>query len=193
MPVITEGEKTYWMPDNIPQPTEDYQSAQSEKTYLTHEGKERRHPGWTYSDTNAFVDDEYLFRNEGWKVIVDDGGLEVTDNDLKHKIRNTSDKWEKVNEISLKVTYILTDFTKEETDKYTEQKWEKLRGIRDVLLSQTDWIITRATEESLTVSSEVTSYRQELRNFPTTVTNILEFNLRDETLLPKKPKVYFKV
>lgn len=193
MPWITEGEKTYWMPDILPQPTEEYQSAQSEKTYLTHEGKERRHPGWTYADTNAYVDDEYLFQNEGWKVIFDDSEPEITDNDLKHKIRNTPDQWEEVDEISLRVTYTLTDFTQEETDKYTEQKWEKLRGIRDFLLSQTDWILTRAMEENLTVSSEVTSYRQELRNFPTTVVNILEFDLRDETLWPNKPQVYFEV
>lgn len=192
MPWIAEGEKNYWMPEVLPEPTGEYQSAQSEKRYLTHEGKERRHPGWTYAENVAYVDDEYLFQNEGWKVINDDGGIEVSNDDLKHKTKNTHDQWEEINEKTVKVTYTLTDFTQEEIDEYTEQKWERLRGERDFLLSQTDWIITRATEENLTVSSEVTSYRQQLRDFPGTISNILEFNLSDETLWPIKPEVYFE-
>lgn len=193
MPWITEGEKTYWMPEVLPEPTEEYTSEQSEKKYLTHEGKERRHPGWTYADNNAYIDDEYLFQNEGWKVIVDDGGVEISDNDLKHKTRNSPEQWEKLDEKTLKVTYSLTDFSQQEIDTYVEQKWKRLRGERDFLLSKTDWIITRAVEENLTVSSEVTSYRQQLRDFPETIVNILEFDLDNETLWPTKPEVYFEV
>jgi len=68
MPWITEGEKSYWMPEVLPEPTEAYTSEQSEKKYLTQEGKERGHPGWTYAENIAYVDDEYLFQNEGWKT-----------------------------------------------------------------------------------------------------------------------------
>lgn len=193
MPWITEEEKTYWMPEVLPEPTEEYTSEQSEKKYLTHEGKERRHPGWTYADNVAYVDDEYLFQNEGWKVIVDDGGVEITDDDLKHKTRNSPEQWEEIDERNVRVTYTLTDFTQEEIDTYVEQKWERLRNVRDSLLSQTDWVITRATEENLTVSSEVTTYRQQLRDFPETIVNILEFDLGNETLWPTKPEVYFEV
>ena len=192
MPWITENEKTYWMPEVLPEPTEEYQSAQSEKLYLTHEGKERRHPGWTYAETNAYVDDEYLFQNEGWKVIVDERP-EITEDDLKNVRRNASEDWEELDEKTLKVTYTITDFTQEEIDAYAEQKWQRLRNKRDNLLQQTDWIMARAFEEGLVVSNEIKSYRQQLRNLPGTISNILEFKVGDDTLWPVKPQVYFEV
>ena len=192
MPWITENEKTYWMPEVLPEPTEEYQSAQSEKLYLTHENKERRHPGWTYAETNAYVDDEYLFQNEGWKVIIDERP-EITENDLKHVNRNKQELWAEIDEKTLKVTYTITDFTQEEIDTYAEQKWQRLRGKRDNLLQQTDWIMARAFEEGLIVSDEIKSYRQELRDFPETITNILEFKIGNDTLWPVKPQVYFEV
>lgn len=192
MPWITENEKSYWMPEVLPEPTEEHQSAQSEKLYLTHENKERRHPGWTYAENNAYVDDEYLFQNEGWKVIVDEKP-QITGNDLKNVSRNSFEDWEEIDEKTLKVTYTITDYTQEEVDAYVERKWQTLRIKRDNLLQQTDWILVRAAEEGLTVSPEVTSYRQQLRDFPSSITNILEFKIDDDTLWPAKPEVYFEV
>jgi len=190
MPQITEGEKTYWVPEVLPEPTEEYKSAQSEKTYLTNLGVERRHPGWTYAENIAYVDDEYLFQNEGWKVIHDDGGPTVN---LQHKTRNSPDLWEDIDERNVRVTYTLTDFTQDEINEHIEKKWKNLRATRNALLRDTDWIVTRATEENLTVSSEVTSYRQQLRDFTSTIENMLEFDLYDDTLWPIKPEVYFEV
>lgn len=192
MPWITENDKTYWMPEVLPEPTEEYQSVQSEKVYLTHEGKERRHPGWTYAETNAYVDDEYLFQNEGWKVIVDERP-EITENDLKNVSKNSKELWEEVDEKTLRVTYTITDFTQEEINEYTEEKWQRLRDRRDFLLQKTDWIMSRAFEEGLIVSDEIKSYRQELRDFPETITNILEIEIENDTLWPVKPEVYFEV
>ena len=191
MPWITENDKEYWMPEVLPEPTEEYQSAQSEKLYLTHENKERRHPGWTYAETNAYVDDEYLFQNEGWKVIVDES-LEITEDDLKHKTKNTPDQWEEIDDRNVRVTYTLTDFTQEEIDGYADKKWEMLRFERNNLLLETDWILVRAGEENLIVSDEITAYRQQLRDFPETIENILEFDFSDETLWPIVPEVYFE-
>jgi hypothetical protein len=191
MPWITENDKEYWMPEVLPEPTEEYQSAQSEKLYLTHENKERRHPGWTYAETNAYVDDEYLFQNEGWKVIVDES-LEITEDDLKHQTKNTPDQWEEIDDRNVRVTYTLTDFTQEEIDGYADKKWEMLRFERNNLLLETDWILVRAGEENLIVSDEITAYRQQLRDFPETIENILEFDFSDETLWPIVPEVYFE-
>lgn len=189
---ITENDKTWWMPEVLPQPTEEHQEAQSNKRYLTHEGKERQHPGWTYAETIAYVDDEYLFQNEGWKVIIDERP-EITEDDLKNVSRNSSEEWEEVDEKTLRVTYTLSDFTQEEVDDYAEEKWKRLREKRDFLIQQTDWILVRAAEESLTVSPEVTSYRQQLRDFPETIENILTFKIDNDTLWPAKPEVYFEV
>lgn len=192
MPWITENNKKYWIPEVLPEPTLEYTQEQSNKRYLTQEGKERQHPGWTYAENVAYVDDEYLFQNEGWKVIVDERP-EITEDDLQHVSRNTPEDWEEINERSVKVTYTLTDFTQEEIDTYAGQKWEILRNRRDFLLQQTDWVMGRAFEEGLVVSDEVKSYRQQLRDFPETITNILEFKIGDDTLWPTKPEVYFEV
>ena len=196
MPRITENGKTYWMPEVLPEPTKEYQATQKEKNYLTQEGVEKRHPEWTYAENIANVDDEYLFQNEGWKLIIDDEGPVILDTDLKHKTRNEIVDWEEQEGgKTIKVTYTLVDFTEEEVAEYTEQKWERLRGMRDNRLQQTDWVIVRAMEENLVVSTEVTAYRQALRDFPETIVNILEFNLEfgNDALWPIKPEVYFAV
>jgi len=194
MPRIIENGKTYWMPEVLPVPTKEHQATQKEKNYLTQEGVEKRHPEWTYAENVANVDDEYLFQNEGWKLIIDDEGPVILDTDLKHKTRNEIVDWEEQEGgKTIKVTYTLVDFTEEEVAEYTEQKWERLRMMRDNLLRQTDWVIVRAMEENLVVSAEVTAYRQALRDFPETINNILEFEIGNDTLWPIKPEVYFAV
>jgi hypothetical protein len=194
MPRITENGKTYWMPEVLPVPTKEYQAIQKEKNYLTQEGVERRHPEWTYAENVANVDDEYLFQNEGWKLIIDDEGPVILDTDLKHKTRNEIVDWEEQEGgKTIKVTYTLVDFTEEEIAEYTERKWERLRMMRDHRLQQTDWVIVRAMEENLVVSTEVTAYRQALRDFPETIENILEFEIGNDTLWPIRPEVYFAV
>jgi len=193
MPWTTENDKEYWMPEVLPEPTEEYQQEQTEKVYLTHEGKVRRHPGWTYAENIAYVDDEYLFQNHGWRIIIDDGGIEISDDDLKNQTKNEIEDWEEVDEKTLRVTYTLTDFTAEEVAEYEEQKWIKLRDKRNGLLQETDWVLAKAYEQNLVLSIEFTSYRQELRDFPETIENILEFKIDDDTLWPTKPEVYFEV
>jgi hypothetical protein len=193
MPWTTENDKEYWMPEVLPEPTEEYQQEQSEKVYLTQEGKVRRHPGWTYAENIAYVDDEYLFQNHGWRIIIDDGGIEISDDDLKNQTKNEIEDWEEVDEKTLRVTYTLTDFTAEEVAEYEEQKWIKLRNNRNRLLQETDWVLAKAYEQNLVLSIEFTSYRQELRDFPETIENILEFKIDDDTLWPTKPEVYFEV
>jgi len=194
MPRITENGKTYWMPEVLPVPTKEYQATQKEKNYLTQEGVEKRHPEWTYAENVANVDDEYLFQNEGWKLIIDDEGPVILDTDLKHKTRNEIVDWEEQEGgKTIKVTYTLVDFTEEEISEYTERKWGRLRIMRDNRLQATDWVIVRAMEENLVVSDEVKSYRQALRDFPETIENILEFNFENDTLYPTKPQIYFGV
>jgi hypothetical protein len=178
-----------WIPEEFPEPTLEYQQGQIEKKYLTSQNEEKRHPQWEYTETGAYVDDEYLFQNEGWKLVID----EEPSVKLKHNVRNSPEGWEEIDERNVKVTYTLVDFTVKEIEEYEEEKWKQLRDERDNLLQETDWIIVRAIEENLIVSSEVTVYRQELRNFPETIENILEFDIDDNTLWPTKPEVYFEV
>jgi len=192
MPWVTKKDTTYWMPVVVPEKTEEWQQSQEVKIYFTHEQGERSHPKWTYASNGAYVDDEYLFYNEGWKLIIDDGGIEITRDDLKKKLRNSPEDWEEIDKKTLKVTYSLIDFTTEEIEFYKQEKWYRLRKIRGSLLNETDWIIVRASEENLTVSQEVITYRQNLRNFPDIISDILEFDLDNLTLWPTKPETYFE-
>jgi hypothetical protein len=67
---ITEDNKTYWLPDELPQATDEWKSQQEAKQYLTPKGEIKSHPKWFYGN-EALVDDDYLFYNEQWKLIVD--------------------------------------------------------------------------------------------------------------------------
>ena len=192
MPWTTEGEKRYWLPEVFPELTEEHQNAQSEKLYLTKEGKERRHPGWTYAETNAYVDDGYLFQNEGWKVIVGNEGNVVMRDSTKQDVKNDSNLWEQVDEKTLRVTYTLSDLSQEEIDKKVALCWRMTREKRDLLLQKTDWIILKSVEKSLVVLTEVHTYRQQLRDFPSTISNILEFEIDNDNLWPTAPSSYFE-
>lgn len=45
-----------------------------------------------------------------------------------------------------------------------EEEWKSVRKLRNDLLSETDWIVTKSTETKSTISPEWLKYRQELRD-----------------------------
>ena len=49
----------------------------------------------------------------------------------------------------------------------TAQKWQGIRLQRYRLLSETDWVVTKASETGVAVSDEWKTYRQALRDVPT--------------------------
>jgi len=174
MPFVTEGSATYWLPEVFPENSSSWNDAQALKQYLTPDGSERLHPKWTFASNGAYVNDEYLLRNEGWKVVVDN---KPEDQALKHTVRDSYTEWDDVDEGTVSVTYSFVDFTDDETTTWTANKWQMLRDKRDDLLAATDWAVVRAQEQGLTLSTALTTYRQNLRDFPSTVTNIVTFDL----------------
>ena len=48
------------------------------------------------------------------------------------------------------------------------QKWQNQREIRDDLLSRSDWVVTKASETGVAASDEWKTYRQALRDIPST-------------------------
>ena len=64
-----------------------------------------------------------------------------------------------------------------------------LRIERDKLLSETDWVVTKASESQTPVSSEWQTYRQALRDLPSTAEPQLDqnYNLTNVTW-PVKPE-----
>ena len=49
----------------------------------------------------------------------------------------------------------------------TDIKWQQIRNKRNRLLSETDWVVTKASDTGVAVSNEWKTYRQALRDVPT--------------------------
>ena len=218
---ITEADKTYWLPDVLPEPTKEWKSQQERKQYLTPKGEIKSHPKWFYGN-EALVDDEYLFYNEQWKLIVDSAPEEVEGYKV---VQCSQEEWtqeEKTftktykvyqiiskskptetfeTEVLLDYTYndlkltatetwTVTNLTTEEIVNKEERYFERLRGERNQLLAGTDYAVTKAFEQSLTLTEEFKNYRQELRDLPQTV-SIREINF--ETVFPTLPTSFYVV
>jgi len=201
-------ENKYWIADILPQPTIEWNTLQAKKSYILPDGTVRKFPGWYY-DNGSHVDDDYLFYNEGWKLLLDNEpqlglGKQVQielkpqedwdyseekivkktywerliidippDHDPRtHKVVSDPDHfWEKT-DISVTRTYQIVEKTEEEK-KFDENKmWWELRDTRNKKLTETDWIFIRAQEQKLEVNPDVLKYRQDLRDLPSTVTDI---------------------
>lgn len=218
---ITEGDKTYWLPDELPQPTEEWKSQQERKQYVTPDGEIKSHPKWFYGN-EALVDDDYLFHNEQWKLLVDTPPEELEGYKV---IQCPQDEWtqeEKTvtktykiytivskvkptetfeSEVSLDYTYnnakltatetwTVTNLNAEEIANKEERYFERLRRERNQLLADTDYVISRAFEQSLVLTQEFKDYRQELRDLPQIV-NIREVDF--ETVYPTLPSEFYVV
>tara|TARA_X000001036_G_scaffold206040_1_gene193625 strand:+ start:1500 stop:2207 length:708 start_codon:yes stop_codon:yes gene_type:complete len=64
------------------------------------------------------------------------------------------------------------DITRYNTDDLNTEKWNVLRGTRDLLMKNTDWIITQGTERGVGISTAMKTYRQTLRDLPSTISDI---------------------
>lgn len=218
---ITEGDKTYWLPDQLPEATEEWKSQQEIKKYLTPKGEIKDHPKWFYGN-EAFVDDDYLFYNEQWKLILDNPPVEqdgyrvvncpqeewtheekiVTRTYKVYKIASKTKPIETFEtEVTLDYTYNDTkltatetwsvrNLTSEEIANKEDNYFERLRRERNKLLADTDYLITKAFEQGLTLTEEFKNYRQELRDLPQTV-NIREVNF--DTIYPTLPTTFYVV
>ena len=65
-----------------------------------------------------------------------------------------------------------------------EISMEELRAKRDLLLNQTDWIVTKAKETGTTIPTAWKTYRQALRDITENLTTVEEVNA---VVFPDKP------
>ena len=63
----------------------------------------------------------------------------------------------------------------------TDIKWMQVRNEINLLLSETDWVVTKASDTGVALSDEWKTYRQELRDLPATQTDV------DNITYPTKP------
>jgi hypothetical protein len=189
--ITDENNRKFWMPEELPEKSLEYNKSQAEKQYLTTYNTERFHPKWHY-DNGALVDDDYLYYNEGWKLIIDDQRPVSLPKDLKKITQNPTEEWENVDEKTVRVTFTVSDITDEEKINYLNEMWVNLRNRRNELLLNTDYFFAMSIERGINVSHELKDYRQQLRDFPSSITDILDFDLNDDSLWPKEPTVFFE-
>lgn len=148
-------------PCNFPESTEEYNSVQLSKQYKTPYGT-RSHPLWSY-ENGAYVDDEYLLNNEGWKLLVDNPP--TYDNLLEVLEKNDQSLWNET-ETQVEVTYTIRNKTEQEIIDQKSTKWVEIRQERNKKLAKLDHIIGIAFENGLTLSDKFKQYRQALRDLP---------------------------
>lgn len=68
-------------------------------------------------------------------------------------------------------TYDIVDLSAEEIADNNSSVWNSLRTERDNLLADTDYMVIKAIEAGTTISSEWATYRQALRDLPSSVTD----------------------
>jgi hypothetical protein len=122
MSYVTEGDKTWWLPDVLPEPTDEWNYSQRQKRYLClRERTTKAHPRW-YFDNGALVSDEYLYRNELCYLIIDNypsaGFREVV-------ITDPFEKWIlNDEEMTATVTYTIWKYIYPEPSVEYVQVWE---------------------------------------------------------------------
>ena len=92
------------------------------------------------------------------------------------------------------VNGVLTDMTEEDITQYNIDQanapseftvqMEYLREKRDMLLNETDWIVTKAKETGTTIPTAWKTYRQALRDITENLTTVEEVNA---VVFPTKP------
>lgn len=100
---IFNEKKEYWMPDNFPYPTLEWNISQQIKNYLLPNETVRKFPGWYY-DNGAHVDDDYLFYNEGWKLLLDNEPQLGVNREVQVEIKPQKE-WDYSEEKVVKKTY----------------------------------------------------------------------------------------
>lgn len=83
---------------------------------------------------------------------------------------------------SEKLEFIVKDLPNPALDYTEDQLWKNIRDSRDFLLSITDWCVTGDSPFSDAEKNEIIEYRQLLRDWPSTITD-----LRNPGELPTKP------
>ena len=64
------------------------------------------------------------------------------------------------------IDYDIVDMDEEEIQREIENKWVEIRRLRTNLLSETDFLIIKYTENKLDIPVELKDYRQSLRDLP---------------------------
>lgn len=128
-------EKHYWLPDEIPEPTAEWNEQQRNKRYLLPDWTTRVHPNW-YFLNGALVSDEYLLVNDGWKLLHESYPEKVPYNHVVHT--NPPEEWDHGDE-EVTVTYTIYEYIYNEPKVTYEQTY--------TTLSEKEWEIDKENKK----------------------------------------------
>lgn len=86
--------------------------------------------------------------------------------------------------------YVVEDFKVPGSDMTEEEVWAGIRNVRNILLAESDWTVLSDAPLTATQKQEALNYRQSLRDYPSTITDIL--TLKEELLSSPEPHPVFK-
>jgi hypothetical protein len=72
-----------------------------------------------------------------------------------------------------------------------EEVWDGIRNVRNILLAESDWTVLSDAPLTSTQKQQALDYRQSLRDYPSTITDILA--LKEEILASEEPHPVFNV
>lgn len=126
MPWFTQESKTeekkYWLPEEIPEPTPEWNELQRNKRYLLPDWTTRSHPNW-YFLNGALVSDEYLLINDGWKLLIDNYPTEIP---YDSQVRTDPPESWTLTETTATVTYSIYQYVRNFPQVSYEQTYKVL-------------------------------------------------------------------
>lgn len=98
-------------------------------------------------DYNLYpLDDEPLYTSDVFKKVVDLG---------PERVENTD---------RFRIKYEIVDLSVDEKTEVINKQWVRVREIRNALLGQSDWIVSKSSEKNEPVPANWQTYRQALRD-----------------------------
>jgi hypothetical protein len=90
-----------------------------------------------------------------------------------------------------KLEFSIETFPIPGSEMTAEEVWDGIRNVRNILLAESDWTVLDDTPLTSTQNQQALDYRQSLRDYPSTITDILA--LKEEILASEDPNPVFKI
>ena len=154
----------YWEPDVLPEPTQEWRTKQSKKTYLKPDGMVTSHPGWFFGN-GALATDEYFYFNHEWLTIIDEGNPgEIEEDGVKYiHLENPSNEWENTDNYIIKKTYkkYRRVFTEKPEENLTTRVRHNIIYNHDDLTATDEYIV----ENLPNIKVDIMGHIKKIRNY----------------------------
>lgn len=140
---------------------------------------------WTHTNSTAIVKyDVYQIRDSAYPTVLPFDQTYIIDDPSEWTV-------DKVNKVITRTFSVIPLDSRELADK-KESIWASLREHRNRRLHETDVIMLRGLENGKTISAAMKAYRQALRDYPESISDITTIDgpntrLEDDSIWPTKP------